>query len=327
MRRLIVRLLSTIVTLIAISVVAFVVIQLPPGDYATTYMAKLEALGERLDAQSVEHIRNSYGLDKPMVTRYFLWIWRFAQGDWGYSFQTSQPVKEMIVERIPLTISIELLTLLFVWIISIPVAVYSSIRQYSVGDYVCTVLGFLGIATPNFVLAVVIMWLAFLLFGTTVSGINSPEFVSAPWSFAKMIDSAQHLWVILVVNGTAAMAGQIRILRASLLDELNQPYVTTARAMGMSEGRLLIKYPLRVALNPMISHIGLLLPQLISASTITAIVLSVPTVAPMLYEALLVQDIYLAGGIIMLLSVLAMVGTIVSDVLLYVVDPRVRYSA
>jgi peptide/nickel transport system permease protein len=327
MRFLVNRALGAIVTFFVISIVAFVLIQLPPGDYATTYIAKLEALGERPDSEMIKNIREVYGLDKPLPQRYMRWIGNFLRGDWGYSFQTSQPVRQMIFERLPLTISVDFVTLLFVWMVSVPIAIYSAVRQYSLADHAATVIAFLGLAVPNFLIALSIMWFSYVLFGTTVSGINSQAYVDQPMSLGKLIDSATHLWVILIVNGMAALAGYIRILRANLLDELNQPYVETARSMGLSEIKMLIKYPLRMALNPMISNIGMVLPQLISSSTITAIVLSIPTTAPMLYQALLSQDIYLAGGVIMLLGIMIIIGTLISDILLYLVDPRVRFSA
>ena len=327
MRLLVHRTLSAIGIFWAMSIIAFSVIQFPPGDYVSTYVARLEAMGERLDPESVESLRKVSGLDKPMVERYFQWISRFLIGDWGYSFQSSRPVREMIFERLPLTISIEALTVFFVLLVAIPLGAYSAVRQYSVGDYAATGFSFLGLATPNFIIALVIMWLAYKFFGVIIAGVNSDPYIGEPWSLAKLIDSARHLWVSVFVNASAAIAGYVRILRANLLDELNQPYVTMARAMGMTETRLHLKYTLRMASNPLISNMGSLLPQLISSSTITAIVLSIPTTAPMLYEALLAQDIYLAGGVIMCTGVLIIVGTMLSDLFLYFLDPRIRFSA
>jgi peptide/nickel transport system permease protein len=233
----------------------------------------------------------------------------------------------MIMKRLPLSISIDLTIFAFVWIVSVPIGIYSAVRQYSFGDYVATVIGFIGLAVPNFLLALVIMWIGFSKFGVIVNGLNSNEFIGEPLSIAKFIDMTKHIWVIIVVAGTGQMAGMIRILRANLLDELNKPYVETARVKGVPEFRMLLKYPVRMAFNPIISSIGYLLPAMISSSTITAIVLSVPTIAPLLYDSLLKQDVYVSGGIIMLLCLLTVVGTLISDILLYFVDPRVRFSS
>ncbi len=320
------RLLMMIPTLFVISVITFIIIQLPPGDYLTTYIANLQETGEEVDEAVIESLRVRYGLDQPLPVQYWKWISGVVVGDFGQSFAMNKPVSELIWERLGLTVTISLVTLVFTWIVAIPIGIYSATHQYKLSDYFFTFLGFIGMATPAFLLALVMMYLSYRWFGTGVGGLFSDEFVGAPWSWAKVIDLLKHLWVPVVVLGVAGTAGLIRVLRANLLDQLEMPYVVTARAKGLSESRLLVKYPVRVAINPVVSTIGWMLPQLVSGAVIVAMVLSLPTVGPLLLRALMEQDMYLAGSIVMLLSLLTVIGTLVSDILLAWVDPRIRFG-
>ena len=320
------RLLMMIPTLFVISVITFIIIQLPPGDYLTTYIANLQETGEEVDEAVIESLRVRYGLDQPMPLQYWKWISGVVVGDFGQSFAMNKPVSELIWERLGLTVTISLVTLVFTWIVAIPIGIYSATHQYKLSDYFFTFLGFIGMATPAFLLALVMMYLSYRWFGTGVGGLFSDEFVGAPWSWAKGVDLLKHLWVPVVVLGVAGTAGLIRVLRANLLDQLEMPYVVTARAKGLSESRLLVKYPVRVAINPVVSTIGWMLPQLVSGAVIVAMVLSLPTVGPLLLRALMEQDMYLAGSIVMLLSLLTVIGTLISDILLAWVDPRIRFG-
>ena len=320
------RLLLMIPTLFVISVITFIIIQLPPGDYLTTYIANLQETGEEVDEAVIESLRVRYGLDQPMPLQYWKWISGVVVGDFGQSFAMNKPVSELIWERLGLTVTISLVTLVFTWIVAIPIGIYSATHQYKLSDYFFTFLGFIGMATPAFLLALVMMYLSYRWFGTGVGGLFSDEFVGAPWSWAKGVDLLKHLWVPVVVLGVAGTAGLIRVLRANLLDQLEMPYVVTARAKGLSESRLLVKYPVRVAINPVVSTIGWMLPQLVSGAVIVAMVLSLPTVGPLLLRALMEQDMYLAGSIVMLLSLLTVIGTLISDILLAWVDPRIRFG-
>lgn len=302
------RLTYVIPTLALISLASFWIIQLPPGDYLTTYAANLQAQGDQVDLEAMEGLRERYGLDEPFLVQYWTWISGILlEGDFGHSFQWSLPVWTLIWERLPLTISLAGASTIFVWLVSLPIGVYSAVRQYSIGDYVFTTIGFLGLATPNFLLALVLMSIAFTTFGLSVSQVNLGT-----------------LAIAIVVLGTAGTAGLIRILRANLLDELKKPYVVAARAQGLGEGKLLLKYPLRVALNPFFSTLGWLLPSLIGGEVIVSTVLSINTTGPLMLDALLSQDMYLAGSIIMILGVLTVIGTFISDVALAWLDPRVR---
>ncbi|MBI5570687.1 MAG: ABC transporter permease [Desulfomonile tiedjei] len=321
------RLLLMIPTLVAISVISFVIIQLPPGDYLTTYQADLSLRGESVDQTELDYLRDRFGLDKPVYVQYFYWAWNFIHGDMGHSFEWNRPVKDLIAERIPLTILISTATLLFTWAVALPIGIYSAVRQYSWTDYFLTFVGFIGLATPNFLFALVLLWFSYAYLGMSVGGLFSPEFVDAPWSWARFVDLLSHLWIPVVIVGTAHTAKFIRIIRGNLLDELKKPYVTTARAKGLSEIRLIMKYPVRVAINPLVSTIGWTLPELVSGIAITAVVLNLPTSGPLLLNALLSQDMHLAGGFIMLLSSLTVAGTLVSDILLAWVDPRIRFGA
>ncbi len=321
------RLLTMIPTLIAISIISFIIIQLPPGDFLETYVAQLSASGEKIDQAELEALKQRFGLDDPLYIQYLKWAWNFLHGDFGYSFEWKRPVSSLIGERISMTLLISLSTLLFTWAISLPIGIYSAVRQYSWVDYLLTFIGFIGLATPNFLFALILLWFSYSYLGMSIGGLFSPEYAEAPWSFAKFIDFLKHLWIPVVIVGTAHTAKFIRIIRGNLLDELKKPYVVTARAKGLSETKLILKYPVRVAINPLVSTIGWTLPELISGIAITAVVLNLPTSGPLLLSALMSQDMHLAGSFIMLLSILTVIGTLVSDILLAWVDPRIRYGA
>ncbi len=320
------RLLYMVFTLVALSVVVFIIIQLPPGDYLTTYVASLQAQGTTVDDQEVAALRARYGLDASPIEQYWLWITNFVRGDMGRSFAYNRPVAELLADRLPLTIMLSVSTLFFVYLVAIPIGVYSALRQYSVGDYLLSIIGFIGMATPNFMLALILMYFFFKYFGISVGGLFSSEYVLEPWSLAKVWDMLQHLWVPVLVIGTAGTASIIRVMRSSLLDELGKQYVVTARAKGLSERRLTFKYPVRIAINPIVSTIGWQLPHIVSGETIIAIVLSLPTTGPLIYGALLNQDMFLAGSIVMMLSILTLIGTLISDILLVLVDPRISFE-
>ena len=313
------------VTLAVVSVLVFAIIQLPPGDFLTTYIAQLEAMDQEVTDAEVAALKVRYGLEKPIYQQYLKWITGILlRGDFGYSFQWNKPVHELIGERLLLTMVISLTTLVFTYVVAIAIGIYSAIRQYSFGDYLATFVGFIGLATPNFLLALVLMFLALRYFGISAGGLFSPEFVRAPWSGAKVLDLLQHLWVPVIVVGTAGTAGLIRIMRGVLLDELHKQYVVTARAKGNRERRLVFKYPVRVAINPVVSTVGWVLPEIISGATITAVVLSLPTTGPLLLKALLSQDMFLAGSFLLVLAALTVVGTLISDLMLAAIDPRIR---
>lgn len=321
------RILWMIPFLIAVSMVAFLLIQAPPGDYLTTYIAKLAESNEVLDQASIDNLRERFGLDQPIYVQYWKWISNIVfHGDFGMSFEWRQPVGDLIWERMGLTLLLSMATLLFTWAVAFPIGVYSAVRKYSIGDYIATTLGFLGLATPNFLLALILMYIGVVYFGGDVGGLFSDQFKNAPWSWARVLDLMTHLWLPVLVLGTGATASLIRIMRANLLDELNRPYVDTARAKGLSEFRLIMKYPVRVALNPFVSTIGWVLPNLVSGAVVTAIVLSLPTAGPLMLQALMSQDMFLAGAFVLLLSSLTVIGMLISDILLVLLDPRVRYE-
>lgn len=323
-RYLVHRLLIMIPTLLAVSLIVFVIIQLPPGDYLTSYINELQSQGEAVDEAKIAFLREQYGLDKPWRLQYLVWLGGMLQGDFGFSFEHNQPVSEVVGDRLWLSFLVSFTTILFTWIVAFPIGVYSATHQYSPGDYGLSFLGFLGLATPNFLLALVLLYLANRWFGTSVGGLMEDRFIGEPWTWEKLQSVFEHLWVPVVVIGTSGTAGMIRRLRANLLDELQRQYVTTGRAKGLPRGRLLIKYPLRMALNPFIADIGNLLPQVISGAVIVSVVLSLPTTGPMLLRALQSQDMYLAGSFLMFLSMLTVVGVFVSDILLAMLDPRIR---
>ncbi len=320
------RILWMVPFLFGVSIVAFLLIQAPPGDYLTTYIAKLGESNEVLDQASIENLRARFGLDQPLYVQYFKWVSRLLVGDFGMSFEWRQPVSDLVWGRMGLTLCLSMATLLFTWAVAFPIGVYSAVRKYSIGDYLATTIGFIGLATPNFLLALILMYIGVVHFGADVGGLFSNEYKNAPWSWAKVWDLMKHLWLPVVVLGTSATASLIRIMRANLLDELNKPYVDTARAKGLSEFWLIMKYPVRVALNPFVSTIGWVLPNLVSGAVVTAIVLSLPTAGPLMLQALLAQDMYLAGAFVLMLSSLTVIGMLLSDILLVLLDPRVKYD-
>nr|MBA2724714.1 ABC transporter permease [Actinomycetota bacterium] len=308
------RIAYMILTLFLISIVAFIIIALPPGDYLTTLIAQLRASGAAVDPGRIAALEVRYGLNQPLVVQYLKWITAIIfHGDFGQSFQLNRSVADVLAQRLPLTIAIAFFTLLFTWAVAFPVGVYSAVRQYTVGDYIATTIGFLGLAIPNFLIALVLMFIGYRYFGQTVGGLFSPEYIDAGWNLGKFVDLLSHLWVPVVVLGMAGTAGLIRVLRANLLDELRKPYVVAARARGVPERRLIMKYPLRVAMNPFISTVGWILPVLVSGEVIVAQVLSLPTTGPVLLSSLLSQDMYLAGSIILIMSALTVIGTLLSD--------------
>lgn len=319
------RLAYMVPTTIAISIVAFAIIQAPPGDYLATMVARLEAEGEQVDRSQLDALEERYGLDQPFYVQYWRWISGIVfRLDFGQSFEWNRPVADLIAEALPLTVVLSVTTLLLTWLIAFPVGLYSAVRQYSFGDYFATMISFLGLAIPNFMIALALMYLMYTTFGTSVTGLFSPEYQDASWNLGKVLDLLGHLWIPVLILGAAGTAGLIRVLRANLLDELKKPYVVAGRARGMSERRLLLKYPVRVALNPFISTIGWTLPALISGEVIVASILSLPTTGPLLLNALRSQDMYLAGSLILIVSVLTVIGTVISDILLAWLDPRVR---
>ncbi|MGH6948486.1 MAG: ABC transporter permease [Kiloniellales bacterium] len=318
------RLLIMIPTLLAISVIVFVIIQLPPGDYLETYMAELQAQGESINSAKIQFLRHQYGLDRPLHEQYGLWVWGLLHGDLGFSFEYQRPVSEVVGDRLWLSLVVALSTIIFTYAVSFPIGIYSAVRQYSLGDYTLSLLGFLGLAIPNFLLALVLLYFANVWFGTSIGGLMNPEFVDQPWSWAKARSVLEHLWVPVLVIGTSGTAAMIRRLRANLLDELQKQYVVTARAKGLSPGRLLLKYPLRLAINPFIADIGNLLPQVVSGAAIVSVVLDLPTTGQMLVTALQSQDMYLAGSFLMFLALLVVIGVFLSDLALAALDPRIR---
>ena len=321
------RILMMIPTLFAISIVSFLIIQLPPGDFLTSYLAQLTSMGETVSEEVIEALRARYGLGSPVYVQYWTWMTGIVtQGDFGMSLLWGRPVSDLLWERVSLTVLVSASSVLFIWVIAIPIGIYSAVRQYSIGDYIFTFLGFLGLATPPFMLALIALWIVFVSTGSVLVGLHSPEFIDAPWSFAKALDLLAHLWIPMAILGTAGTAGTIRVIRAQMLDELHKPYVVTARAKGVSEIKLLFKYPVRIALNPFFSTLGWLLPRLIAGEILVSIVLNLPTTGPLLLGALTNQDMYLAGSFMLILSTLTVIGTLISDILLAWVDPRIRYS-
>ncbi|MEP3278278.1 MAG: ABC transporter permease [Stappiaceae bacterium] len=320
------RLIYMVPTIFLVSIVTFIIIQLPPGDYLDSLAAEMGEAG--VDNTAVlEALRQQYGLGQPMYVQYFKWMKGILlHGDFGISFEKNVPVTNLIWDRLGWTFGISILTLLFIWMTALPIGIYSAVRKYSFGDYAATFFGFIGLAIPNFLLALLMMYFSFRYFGQSVGGLVSPEYIGEPWTFDKFVDLLKHIWMPIFVVGTSGAAALIRIMRANLLDELYRPYVVTARAKGMTEFQLLMKYPVRVALNPFISTIGWILPTLVSGEIIVAVVMNLPTTGPLLLRALLVQDMYLAGSLILIVSLLTVVGTLISDLLLAWIDPRIRYQ-
>ncbi len=308
-----------------VSLVTFFIIELPPGDYLATLISKLEQnSGEQLSEDILEGYRRQFGLDLPSHERYFKWFGQVLQGDFGFSFEYQKPVRDIIGERLALTFTIAIISAIFVYAVAIPIGIYSATHQYSLADYVVSIVGFIGLAIPNFMLALILMYIAFKHFGLNLTGLFSPPYLAAPWSWAKVGDLLFHLPVPVIVLGTGGTAGMIRVLRGTLLDELNKQYVITARSKGVGEVKLLFKYPVRVALNPIVSSFAWLFPSLVSGGTITAIVLGLPTAGPMLYRAMVAQDTFLAATLLLFVIILTVIGVAVSDILLSVVDPRIR---
>ena len=318
------RLLLALVTIWAITVVTFVIIQLPPGDFVDAYVAQSAAMGSAITMEEAAALRQAYGLDQPLLVQYVKWLGLISRGEFGISFEFGRPVTEVIGDRLWLTILLSIGAIIVTWGIALPIGIYSAVRQYSWGDYFFTFVGFIGLAVPNFLLALIVMYLAFRWFGLNVGGLFSAEFELAPWSWARVWDLTKHLplpVLILALSGTAQL---VRIMRANLLDELRRPYVVTARAKGLPERRVILKYPVRAALNQFASTIGYLLPFVVSGSIIVSVVLSLPTVGPLLLRSLVSQDMLLASSIILLLGVLTVVGTFLSDLLLMWIDPKIR---
>ena len=319
------RLLYMVVTLAVISVLIYVVIQLPPGDAVDTIVAQREAEGDVITEAEERELRRQYGLDRPLVVQYADWLVEFLSGEMGRSIR-GVPVNDLIAERLGGTIMLSLISILFTYLVAIPIGIYSATHQYSLVDYGLTTLGFIGLATPNFLLGLILLYAFYKFFGLSIGGFYSPGMEEQPWSMAKLFDLIGHLWIPVIVIGTAATAGTIRVMRGTLLDELGKQYVITARAKGLAEPRVIFKYPVRLALNPMVSGVGGVLPELISGETIVAIVLGLPTLGPLMYAAVRTQDINLSGSVLLVISALAVIGVLISDLLLVVVDPRISYE-
>jgi peptide/nickel transport system permease protein len=320
------RLAWMIPSFFAVSLVSFIIMRLPPGDFVTSYAADLATSGAPADQATLENLRHHYGLDQPLYMQYLTWVANALQGDLGVSFEYRAPVADIIWSRLGMTFLVATCTLFFVWIVAFPIGIYSALRQYSIGDYVITLLGFLGMATPNFLLALFVMYVSVVYLGYSVGGLFSPDFAIAPWSWARVLDLLHHLWIPVVVLGVAGIAALVRIMRANLLDELHKPYVETGRAKGLPELTLTLRYPVRVALNPFISTVGWVLPTLVSGDVIVATVLSLPTAGPILIQALKTQDQYLAGALLLFQCIFVLIGTLFSDLLLAWLDPRIRYD-
>ena len=314
------------VTVFILSVITFMIIQLPAGDFVNTLAKQYAASGRTVDQTFLDNLRHQYGLDQPVYVQYIRWMENVLQGNLGWSFQYSKPVSQLITERVQLTAAISLVTLVFVYVIAIPIGVYSATHQYTMGDYTFMLIGFIGMALPSFLLALILM-IIFLNAGLGVGGLFSPEYLRAPWSLGRVFDLAKHLPLPIIIIGMAGTAGLIRIMRASMLDELGKQYVITARAKGVKELNLLYKYPLRISLNPIVSTIGWELPAIVSGGLIVEMVLNLPTTGPMLYNALIRQDLYLASSLLLFLAVLTVIGTLISDILLVILDPRIRYTS
>ena len=320
------RLLTALGTLFVVSVIAFTIIQLPPGDYVDGYVGLLESMGDVVTEDREEALRQQYGLLEPLPVQYLAWASGILVGDFGLSLEYNRPVSQVIGDRLWLTVAVAFASVIFVWVMALPIGIYSAVRQYSLGDYVFTFIGFLGLAVPNFLLALVVMYFSFRYFGTNAGGLFSTEYIDAPWNAAKVWDLLGHIWIPAIVLGTSGTAALIRIMRANLLDELRKPYVVAAKARGLSEWQVILKYPVRVALNPFASTIGYILPYIVSGSIIVSVVLSLPTVGPLLLRALIAQDMYLSGTIILLIGVMTIIGTLISDLILVWIDPRIGFA-
>lgn len=313
-----------VLTLVLVSIFSFIVIQLPPGDYVSAYISRIQSEMGTVDPEMVEGLRKAYGLDKSMMEQYFYWMGNIFHGDFGTSFEWKRPVLELIQDRLPITLLLSVLTTIVTYALAIPIGIFSARKQYSIRDYIFTVIGFIGLATPSFFLALVLMYFCSTQLGVSVGGINSPEFINAPMSWAKLWDTMKHLPIPILVIGFQGIASTMRVMRSTLLDELKRPYVVAARARGLEENHMIYRYPVRVALNPIISSIGWMLPNIVSGMTVTGIVLNIPTIGTLLYNALLSQDMYLSGSCILILAFLTVIGMFISDMLLVMVDPRIR---
>jgi peptide/nickel transport system permease protein len=323
------RLLYMVVTLWIISVLTFIIIELPPGDFVTTYINRLIQSGRGpADREAyAAQLRRLYGLDQPEFMRYLRWIERmFFYGDFGQSLAWNRPVKDLILERLPITLSIAILSVIFIYLVSIPIGIYSATHQYSIGDFFFSGISFLGMSVPQFLLALILMFLAYKYFNLNIGSVFSPKYATAPWSIGKFLDMVKHLWIPIVIVAISSTASVIRVLRGCLLDELRKQYVITARAKGVPEKKLLWKYPVRIALNPVVSTIGWDIPWVISSESIVGIVLNLPTLGPLLLQSLMSQDMYLGGTIVLLLAGMTVFGTFISDILLALLDPRIRYG-
>jgi peptide/nickel transport system permease protein len=326
------RSLLALLTIWALSIISFVVIQLPPGDFVDQYILDLfqgnwDAGNSAVSDELADVLRAQFGLDKPFFVQYGKWAWKMVQGDFGMSLEFQKPVFEIVSERLLLTVILAGTTALFAWALSIPIGIYSAVRQHSIEDYTFTFIGFLGLAVPDFLLALWLLWITFTYFPSlSIGGLFSPEYLEAPWNIARIIDLAKHLWIAAFVVGTAGTAALIRVMRANLLDELHKPYVVTARAKGLPEWKLILKYPVRMALNPLVSTLGYLLPVLMSGSVIVSVVLGLPTEGPLLLRALLAEDMFVSATIVLLLGALTVIGTLMSDILLGILDPRIRMN-
>jgi peptide/nickel transport system permease protein len=320
------RVLLALLTMWAVSVLSFTVIQLPPGDYITSYIAQMSSSGSAVSLEEADALRQQYGLDQPMYIQYLRWMGMILQGNFGMAMEYGRPVSDVIGDRLMLTMVVSIAAIILTWVLALPIGIYSAVRQYSIGDYIATSVGFIGLAVPSFMLALVLMYAGFRLFGANVGGLFSEELADAPWGAAKLWDLCKHLPLPSIILGLAGTAQLVRIMRANLLDELRKPYVVTARARGLPEWRVILKYPVRVALNPFASTVGYLLPYVVSGSIIVSLVLGLPTVGPLLLKALIAQDMFLAGTIVLLLGLMTVIGTFLSDLLLMWIDPRIRFE-
>ncbi len=331
------RSLLALLTIWALSMISFVIIQLPPGDYVDTYIQELFGgggeygrfqMGGGGDTSFEENLRNQYGLNQSMFIQYTKWMWKIVRyGDFGLSLEFQEPVRDVVVERLLMTVILAATTAIFSWALSIPIGIYSAVRQHKIEDYAITFVGFMGLAVPDFLLALWLLWITFVYFPDhSIGGLFSPEYIEASWSWARVMDLVSHLWIAAFVVGTAGTAALIRVMRANLLDELHKPYVITARAKGLPEWKLVLKYPVRLALNPLVSTLGYLLPVLMSGSVIVSVVMSLPTEGPLLLRALLAEDLFVSATIVMLLGTLTVIGTLLSDILLGILDPRIRMT-
>lgn len=321
------RLFAGVITIVAASIISFVVIQLPPGDYVTAYIANLQATGTAVSNEEAQALRLQYGLDQPIYVQYLKWAGLMLQGNFGMAMEYNRPVREVIGDRMTMTIVVSVSAIILIWALALPIGIYSAVRKYSIGDYFFTFLGFIGIAVPNFMLALILLYVSFKYFNVqNIGGLFSPEYLQQSWGWAKIWDMIKHLPLPAVILGLAGMAEVVRIMRANLLDELRKPYVVTAQAKGLSRYRVIMKYPVRAAMNPFASTIGYLFPFVVSGSIIVSLVLSLPTVGPLLFKALIAQDLFLAGTILLLLSILTVIGTFVSDLILMWIDPRIRHG-